>query len=152
MRRHLLCLVGVGLTERGHGMVEVVLRTEIGGDRRRLTGTSMASSQRPATQLPPRAEFVERHRLDDRGAFLILEHVYIRQLQDQKGSAIVESMTLDELGTWGELCGWALARGHARTGQPATIAAYLGTENDFDHAMAAFGEAYADQTERITPH
>ena len=53
-------------------------------------------------------------------------HWYVRQLQDQKASAVVEAMTVDDLATWGELCGWALARGHARSGEPATIAGFLG--------------------------
>jgi len=75
-------------------------------------------------------------------------HVYIRQLQDQKASAVVEVMTVDDLVAWGELCGWALARGHARSGEPATIAGYLGEDDEFDRAMGAFAEAYADQTER----
>ena len=75
-------------------------------------------------------------------------HWYIRQLQDQKASAIVEVMTEDDLATWGELCGWALARGHARSGEPSTIAGYLGDDDAFDHAMGTFAEAYADQTER----
>ena len=75
-------------------------------------------------------------------------HWYVRQLQDQKASAVVEAMTLEDLATWGELCGWALARGHARTGEPATIAGYLGDDQAFDHAMAAFAETYADLTER----
>jgi uncharacterized protein (DUF2252 family) len=75
-------------------------------------------------------------------------HSYLRQLQDQKGSAVVDTMALEELATWGELCAWALARGHARSGQPATIAGYLGTDNTFEHAMASFAETYADQTER----
>jgi uncharacterized protein (DUF2252 family) len=75
-------------------------------------------------------------------------HWYIRQLQDQKASAVVEVMTEDDLATWGELCGWALARGHARTGEPSTIASYLGDDDTFDHAVARFAEAYADQTER----
>ena len=75
-------------------------------------------------------------------------HWYVRQLDDQKGSAVVEAMTVDDLGAWGELCGWALARGHARSGEPATIAAYLGDDDAFDRAMAVFAEAYADQTER----
>ena len=57
-------------------------------------------------------------------------------------------MTVDELATWGELCAWALARGHARSGDPAMIAGYLGTDKAFDHAMGTFAEAYADQTER----
>ena len=75
-------------------------------------------------------------------------HLYIRQHQDQKAGAIVEAMTTEDLATWGELCGWALARGHARSGEPATIAAYLGDDEAFDHAMGSFAEAYADQTER----
>ena len=75
-------------------------------------------------------------------------NLYVRQLQDQKAGAVVEAMTVDDLATWGELCGWALARGHARSGEPSTIAGYLGDDTDFDHAMGTFAEAYADQTER----
>ena len=70
---------------------------------------------------------------------------YVRQLQDQKGGAVVEAMTLEDLATWGELCGWALARGHARSGQPAEIAGYLGTDKAFDHAIGEFAAAYAAQ-------
>ena len=76
------------------------------------------------------------------------QHLYVRQLQDQKGSAVIDTMTVEELATWGELCAWALARGHARSGDPAMIAGYLGTDEAFDHAMATFAEAYADQNER----
>jgi hypothetical protein len=75
-------------------------------------------------------------------------HWYVRQLQDQKGGAVVDAMTPDDLATWGELCGWALARGHARSGQPAEIAGYLGTDTAFDHAIGDFAAAYADQNER----
>ncbi|OGO55695.1 MAG: hypothetical protein A2Z32_01875, partial [Chloroflexi bacterium RBG_16_69_14] len=75
-------------------------------------------------------------------------HWYVRQLQDQKASAVVEAMTVEDLATWGELCSWALARGHARSGEPATIAGYLGEDTAFDHAMGSFADAYADQTER----
>ena len=73
---------------------------------------------------------------------------YVRQLQDQKGGAVVEAMTLEDLAAWGELCGWALARGHARSGHPAEIAGYLGTDRAFDHAIGDFAAAYADQNER----
>lgn len=76
---------------------------------------------------------------------------YVRQLQDQKASAVVEAMTQDDLVAWGELCGlcgWALARGHARSGEPATIAGYLGDDDAFDRAMGSFAQTYADQTER----
>lgn len=75
-------------------------------------------------------------------------HLYIRQLQDQKASAIIEAMTFDDLVTWGRLCGWGLAGGHARTGEPATLGGYLGTDNEIDHAIADFAVTYADQTER----
>ena len=75
-------------------------------------------------------------------------HWYVRQLQDQKGGAVVEAMTLEDLATWGELCGWALARGHARSGEPAEIAGYLGIDKAFDHAIGDFAVAYADQNER----
>jgi uncharacterized protein (DUF2252 family) len=75
-------------------------------------------------------------------------HLYVRQLQDQKGGAVVDVMTADDLLNWGELCGWALARGHARSGDPAAIAGYLGDDDAVDHALADFAVSYADQTER----
>jgi uncharacterized protein (DUF2252 family) len=75
-------------------------------------------------------------------------HWYVRQLQDQKGGADIEAMTADELAAWGELCGWALARGHARSGDPATIATYIGTDRAFEAALVEFAARYADQTER----
>jgi hypothetical protein len=73
---------------------------------------------------------------------------YWRQLKDMKGSVIVESMSADELVLYGGLCGWALARAHARSGDRAQIAAYLGKSERFDVAIADFAHAYADQTER----
>jgi uncharacterized protein (DUF2252 family) len=74
--------------------------------------------------------------------------LYIRQHQDQKGSAVIEAMTVADLHAWGALCGWALARGHARSGAPSTIAAYLGDDHAVDHAIGEFAIAYADQTEQ----
>jgi uncharacterized protein (DUF2252 family) len=73
---------------------------------------------------------------------------YWRQLKDMKGSAKVESMTPDELVIYAGLCGWALARAHARSGDRVQIAAYLGKSDRFDRAIADFAEVYADQTER----
>jgi uncharacterized protein (DUF2252 family) len=73
---------------------------------------------------------------------------YLRQLQDQKGSAVIEAMTADDLVAWGRLCGWALARGHAKSGDPAAIAGYLGDDSAIDHAFADFAAAYADQNEK----
>ena len=73
--------------------------------------------------------------------------LYIRQLQDQKAGAVIDAMTPDDLKTWGELCAWALARGHARSGEPATIASYLGTDDAFEDAVGRFATTYADRTE-----
>ena len=73
---------------------------------------------------------------------------YWRQLKDMKGSANVEGMAPDELVLYAGLCGWTLARAHARSGDRVQIAAYLGKSERFDGAVADFAEAYADQTER----
>jgi uncharacterized protein (DUF2252 family) len=73
---------------------------------------------------------------------------YVRQLQDQKAGAVIEAMTATDLTQWAELCGWSLARGHARSGDPIAISAYLGADDAFAHAIADFAVAYADQTQR----
>ena len=73
---------------------------------------------------------------------------YIRQLWDAKGSAEVELMNPSGLEAYGMVCGWTLARAHARSGDRIAIAAYLGSGDAFDRAMASFAETYADQNER----
>ena len=73
---------------------------------------------------------------------------YVRQLRDMKGSMDVPAMDASQLSYYGQLCGWALARGHARTGRASFIAGYLGSNQSFDHAVADFAMAYADQNER----
>jgi len=73
---------------------------------------------------------------------------YIRQLWDGKGSAIVEAMKPAAMSAYAGFCAWTLARAHARSGDAAAIASYLGTSDKFDRAMAAFAETYADQNER----
>jgi uncharacterized protein (DUF2252 family) len=73
---------------------------------------------------------------------------YWRQLKDMKGSANVEGMAPDELIIYAGLCGWTLARAHARSGDRVQIAGYLGKSERFDGAIADFAEAYADQIER----
>ena len=73
---------------------------------------------------------------------------YIRQLWDAKASAEVDLMDPSGLEAYGEVCGWTLARAHARSGDRIAIAAYLGTSDTFDRAMVSFAEAYADQNER----
>jgi uncharacterized protein (DUF2252 family) len=73
---------------------------------------------------------------------------YSRQLKDMKGSANVEGMSPDELVIYAGLCGWTLARAHARSGDRVQIAAYLGKSERFDEAISDFAEAYAVQTEQ----
>ncbi|MGA6946850.1 MAG: DUF2252 domain-containing protein [Solirubrobacterales bacterium] len=72
---------------------------------------------------------------------------YIRQLWDGKGSAQVELMTPTTMGLYARLCGWTLARAHARSGNRIAIASYLGKGESFESAMSDFAEVYADQNE-----
>jgi uncharacterized protein (DUF2252 family) len=73
---------------------------------------------------------------------------YVRQLWDQKGSALVDVMSPYAMERYAEVCGWTLARAHARSGDPIALAAYLGRGNRFDLAMTSFAELYADQNDR----
>jgi uncharacterized protein (DUF2252 family) len=73
---------------------------------------------------------------------------YGRQLKDWKGSAEIEQMVPDGMTAYGRLCGWTLARAHARSGDRVAIAAYLGGGNTFDRAILEFSRAYADQNEQ----
>jgi uncharacterized protein (DUF2252 family) len=73
---------------------------------------------------------------------------YVRQLRDMKFSYDLSALGPREFVTQAELCGTALARGHARTGDPARISGYLGNRGLFDEAVTTFAEAYADQTEQ----
>jgi uncharacterized protein (DUF2252 family) len=72
---------------------------------------------------------------------------YVRQLWDGKGSAEIETMSAPTMATYAGLCGWSLARAHARTGDRQAIASYLGKGDKFDRAIAEFSEAYADQNQ-----
>ena len=73
---------------------------------------------------------------------------YVRQLKDWKFSAPVEQMIPSGMRAYARMCGWTLARAHARSGDRIVLAAYLGGSAKFDHAIAAFAESYADQNER----
>jgi uncharacterized protein (DUF2252 family) len=73
---------------------------------------------------------------------------YIRQLRDWKASAQIELMVPKAMRLYAQMCGWTLARAHARSGDRIAIASYLGTGDAFDRAIADFAEAYADQNER----
>jgi uncharacterized protein (DUF2252 family) len=83
-----------------------------------------------------------------RGPDGIERDFYLRQLRDGKGSAVVEGLDADAMALYGRVCGNTLARAHARSGDRVAIAAYLGSSDRFDNAIAAFAESYADQNER----
>jgi uncharacterized protein (DUF2252 family) len=72
---------------------------------------------------------------------------YIRQLKDWKFSAPIEQMVPSGMAAYAQMCGWALARAHARSGDRIALAAYLGSSATFDQAIADFAEKYADQNE-----
>jgi uncharacterized protein (DUF2252 family) len=73
---------------------------------------------------------------------------YGRQLKDWKGSAEIEQMVPRAMTVYGQLCGWTLARAHARSGDRIAIASYLGNSDRFDRAILEFSKAYAEQNER----
>ena len=76
------------------------------------------------------------------------KHFYIRQMRDMKIKPLVEIFSPSVMNQYAEVCGWALARAHARSGDAAKIAGYLGKKEDFDEALADFSESYADQNEK----
>jgi uncharacterized protein (DUF2252 family) len=73
---------------------------------------------------------------------------YVRQLRDMKGSMSIGLMDPHQLDYYGRLCGWALARAHARTGRATLVSGYLGSRDTFDRAIADFAVAYARQNEK----
>jgi uncharacterized protein (DUF2252 family) len=73
---------------------------------------------------------------------------YVRQLWDQKGAAVIETMSATDLRLYARLCAAILARAHARSGDRFAIAGYLGASDRMDRALADFAVAYADQNER----
>ena len=75
-------------------------------------------------------------------------HLYWRQLRDMKGSVLVEMMTPVVLGFYAGICGWTLARAHARSGDAVKLAAYLGKSDKFDRSITDFSVRYADQNEQ----
>ena len=90
--------------------------------------------------------FLGWHRVKAEGG--IERDFYVRQLRDWKLSVDIAALDRVVLTTYGSLCGWTLARAHARSGDRIAIAAYLGKADTFDKAIAAFAIAYADQAER----
>jgi uncharacterized protein (DUF2252 family) len=75
-------------------------------------------------------------------------YYYWRQLRDMKASALVELMSPFAMRFYARMCGWTLARAHARSGDPIAIAEYLGHNDSFDNAIADFSARYADQNQR----
>jgi uncharacterized protein (DUF2252 family) len=73
---------------------------------------------------------------------------YVRQLWDSKGAARLDELEPTAFEAYGRVCGWTLAKAHARSGDAVAIASYLGTSRVFDRALGVFAEAYADQNER----
>ena len=73
---------------------------------------------------------------------------YLRQLRDWKVSAEIDQFTPTRMETYARMCGWTLARAHARAGDRIAIGAYLGKSDRFAQAVADFAETYADQNER----
>ena len=78
----------------------------------------------------------------------VVRDFYIRQLWDWKLSADVGRQSPRTMASTAQMCGWVLARGHARSGDRIAIAGYLGRGDAFDVAMTEFAEPYADQNER----
>lgn len=75
-------------------------------------------------------------------------HFYFRQLRDVKLRPLLETFDVETLKNYGVLCGWALARAHAKSGDPWMISGYLGKSAEFDEAVARFAVTYADLAER----
>jgi len=73
---------------------------------------------------------------------------YVRQLKDMKIKMLVDLFTRGVMAQYAEVCGWTLARAHARGSRPGRISGYLGNSDQFDEAIANFSIAYADQSER----
>jgi len=78
----------------------------------------------------------------------VTRNFYWRQLRDMKGSAVVELMAPVTLRYYAQICGWTLARAHARSGDPVAMAAYLGRVDAFERSVTDFSERYADQNEQ----
>jgi hypothetical protein len=78
----------------------------------------------------------------------VSHYFYLRQLWDWKLSADIDTMLPEGLGVYAQMCGWTLARAHARSGDAIAIGSYLGASDRFDRAMCEFASAYADQNEQ----
>jgi len=117
-----------------------VLEPYVGKSRYRNQGERVVTGQR---MLQSGSDIFLGWTSDDQG-----NDYYFRQLRDMRMKIDIEEMSRQDWFEYVELCGWVLARAHARTCDPAWIAGYLGKNEAFDEAIATFATAYADQTER----
>jgi predicted alpha/beta hydrolase len=78
----------------------------------------------------------------------VVRDFYVRQLWDWKLSADIETMRHEVLAIYAQMCGWTLARAHARSGDAIAIGSYLGAGTRFDESMCRFASSYADQNEK----
>ncbi len=124
---------------------------------KQATASVLAEHLRPSPYKNQGRRVVEGQRLMQTASdiFLGWTHVaetghdyYWRQLRDWKGSIEIEALPVGALNRYAGLCGWTLARAHARSGDPVAIAGYLGTSDTIDQAVTEFAERYADQNER----
>jgi uncharacterized protein (DUF2252 family) len=121
-------------------------------------GSSVLEGPLPRSQFrQPGERVVQGQRLMQASSDILLgwskgaeagRYFYWRQLRDMKGSALVELMVPQAMAVYGRLCGWTLARAHARSGDPVAIAAYLGTDPAFDRSITDFARRYAEQNDR----
>jgi uncharacterized protein (DUF2252 family) len=119
---------------------ESVLAPYAGASRYRNQGERVVTGQR---MLQSSSDLFLGWTSDDRG-----HDFYFRQLRDMRMKIDVEEMSKWDWFEYVDLCGWVLARAHARTSDPAWIAGYLGKSEEFDEAIARFARGYAQQTER----
>jgi hypothetical protein len=78
----------------------------------------------------------------------VTRDIYVRQMWDWKTTADLEAMDRPAMGVYARMCGWTLARAHARTGDRRALAAYLGSGRSFGRAMQEFSASYGDQNQR----
>ena len=153
-------VVGVGSV--GTRAFIVLLQGRDGGDPlflqvKEATRSVLEGTLRKSTFRQPGERVVQGQRMMQASSDIFLgwskgvqadRYFYWRQLRDMKGSALVEMMAPAELAFYGRMCGWTLARAHARSGDPVSIAAYLGEDDAFDKSVTDFSERYAAQNDQ----
>ncbi|WP_329000158.1 DUF2252 domain-containing protein [Kribbella sp. NBC_00709] len=153
-------VVGVGSV--GTRAFVVLLQGRDGGDPlflqvKEATRSVLEGTLRKSAFKQPGERVVQGQRLMQANSDIFLgwskgvqadRYFYWRQLRDMKGSALVELMAPAELAFYARTCGWTLARAHARSGDPVSIAAYLGEDDAFDKSITDFSERYAAQNDQ----